>query len=333
VVGRQDARVSRVSAPTADSLNPVDAARDRHAPGGRRRARSLGGFLVRLRRPSARAERVALVLAATGMAVGLVSLLLTGKLELEGLRWGPVAAVAVIGVPLTVATNALEFWVTTWAVRRPVAAAAALRTTVLATAANVLPLPGGPLVRTHALQATGVRLTTAAVVTGAAGLLWVGLASVVAAWAGALAGAPDSLVWISGGVGLALCVAASIVVARAACRGRGWLTVVLLGFTEMLSVLTSAGRLYLVFLALGFSPDVPVVFVLAMAGVLATAVGVVPAGLGVREALSALLAVTVDVSAAVGFAVSLLDRVIGLAILVPLAAALAKRVDPSTEPR
>lgn len=282
--------------------------------------------LSAMRRPPPRVERAALVLAAGVMIVTVVWLLHDGRLDPSAVVPLPLVLAALVGVPVTLATNAAEFWVSAWFVDRRVSAVFALRTTILATAANLLPLPGGPLVRVHALHRQGVAVTSASAATAAVGLSWLGLAGLVAAAGASHAGAAAWLITIfaaGGGVAVGLGL---LLVSQVAVPGRRLSGAAALLLTEAVSLFAAAGRLWLVLLALGVEPSLPAVMVLAAAGVLATAVGIVPAGLGVREGLSALLATVVALPAATGFAVSLLDRLIGLVVAIPLALLLSRRV-------
>ena len=285
-----------------------------------------GRALTLIRRPPPRLERAALILAAVAMLISVVWLLRDGRLDPSAVAPVPLAIAALVGVPLTLATNAAEFWVSAWFIDRRVSAVFALRTTILATAANLLPLPGGPLVRVHALHRRGVAVAIASAATAAVGLSWLGLAGLVAAAGAFRAGAASWVTVVSAAGGGVALGAGLLLVVQVAVPGRRLLGSAALLVTEALSLFAAAGRLWLVLLALGVDPSVPAVMVLAAAGVLATAVGIVPAGLGVREGLSALLATFVALPAATGFAVSLLDRLVGLFVAIPLSLLLSRSV-------
>jgi len=61
---------------------------------------------------------------------------------------------------------------------------------------------------------------------------------------------------------------------------------------------------------------------LAVAPVAASAVGILPGGLGLREAIAASIAALVDLPAAVGGAAAAVDRVLGLVVVGLFAAVL-----------
>jgi hypothetical protein len=280
--------------------------------------------LLAARRPSVRTERALLVIASAAMVVGAWYAVRQGALEPAEFRWGPLLLAAVVGVPLTAATNAVEYWITGRAAGASFGPLVALRTTILATAANLLPLPGGPLVRIQALRTEGIATGASTQVTAAAGTSWIAVAALLAAGGGLVVGAPAGAIGALAGLGVVAGAASVLLLRRATVHPRGW-SWLLLGLVgvEVASVAIAAMRLYLFLPAIGAPARASSALVLALAGVLATAVGVVPAGLGVREGLSALLAVAVALPAATGFAVSLLDRVVGLVVVAPVALLLS----------
>jgi uncharacterized membrane protein YbhN (UPF0104 family) len=254
-----------------------------------------------------------------------------GALDPAGFRWGPLLLAAGLGVPLTAMTNAGEYWITARAAGATLRPMVALRTTILATAANLLPLPGGPLVRIQALRSEGIGTGASTQVTAAAGTSWVAVAALLAAGGGVAVEAPAGATAMLATLGIVVGAVSVTLLRRATVQRVGWQRVLLqLVAVEVASVAISAVRLYLLLLAIGAPARASSALVLALAGVLATAVGIVPAGLGVREGLSALLAVAVALPAATGLAVSLLDRVVGLLVAAPVALLLSWRT-PSRE--
>jgi uncharacterized membrane protein YbhN (UPF0104 family) len=283
----------------------------------------LARRLVEARRPSPRTERLLLTVASIAMVVGAVFALREGAFSIRDLRWAPLLLAALVGVPLTAMTNAGEYWLSARAAGLTLRPLEALRTTVLATAANLLPLPGGPLVRIQALRTGGIGGRVSTQVTAAAGASWVAVAGLAAALGGAITGAPRGAVIPLTVLGVLAGIAGVLLLRTSVAADRDWRLVAgQLVVVELGSVLISAARLYLLLLAIGAPATGSGALVLALAGVLATAVGIVPAGLGVREGLSALLAVAVALPAATGFAVSVLDRVVGLVVAAPLALVL-----------
>ncbi len=234
------------------------------------------------------------------------------------LDWGLVAIAALLVVP-GAAVNAEEYRLSARIVGQDVSVPAALRVSVIAAAFNLLPIPGSVLVRARALAKGGSSTTRAVSSTLAVGVVYLAVAVVIVAVVqapGSPATATAALV-----VGLAMFVGAALVTRRLA-DGPVGRVLARLVLVEALSVLVKAVRLHLVIEALGFEPSVVQATSLAMATVAASAIGIFPGGLGIRELLSALIAPAVDLPASVGLIGTSLERVIGLATLSVLSVAV-----------
>lgn len=219
-------------------------------------------------------------------------------------------------VPLTVLLNSCQFWLTACLLRVPMPPARAVLVTLLSTAANMLPLPGGSVVRIAALKSVdnSYRQGTTVTLLGAGN--WLGVALVLAAGAllalgFRLLGAGAFMVGLSA---IAVAVAGLRVVHKA---GVAWL----LAYATVQSAMVAIGtlRLWLCFRALGEPVQALEAVVLTLATVIAAAVGVAPAGLGVTEGTAAGIATAIGIAASVAFVAAALDRISGLAVVGPLA--------------
>jgi uncharacterized membrane protein YbhN (UPF0104 family) len=263
--------------------------------------------LARLRQAAARARPWLLPVAFVAFVVtaGVAFASLPDGIEVH--PW-PLVLSALLLCPLSTAANAAEFAATAAIVGERVRPAEALRVAVISSAANLLPLPGAVAVRTHRLRrAAGYRRAFA--VTAGAGICWLGTALVIAGAADLLdAGRAASAAAVAaGGAG----VAASAVMIR----DRRWWWVLA---AEIGQVAVGAARLGLAVAALDVSVDVRQSLGLAVAPVAGSAVGILPGGLGVREAIAATIAALVDLPAAVGGAAAAIDRVLGLVVVAAL---------------
>jgi hypothetical protein len=280
--------------------------------------------LTRWRTPPPRVRGVLLVVAVGLFVTGVVLSLRELELDLATVSWWPLVLVAVLGTPATIAANAAELR----AMARLSGAASppswphAARVVIVATAANLLPLPGGALVRVHALRTAGAGLATATVVTLLAAWVWVATAVGVAGVA-AFAWSPVTGLTAFAVASVALVLAA--VVVRTSTSRWSLPALAELAVVELITTLVHAARLYLVLLALGVAASLPQALVLGAGAPLASAAGIFPAGLGLAELLTALLAPVVALPAAVGFAVAALARVIGLLATIPVALLLGVR--------
>jgi len=237
--------------------------------------------------------------------------------------WILLLLTAVVGVPLTLATNTAEYLVSLKLLRYRVPLEAAIRVSILAAAANLLPLPGSVLVRTHAIRRLGAKTGRALGVSTLVGVAW--LATTAALSGGFLLIYGRIILGsVTASIGALLLVATFYLSARldvarsAAFTGELFLV-------ETASVLVKAARLYVVFRALGHQVDVDQVLALTMAAVVATASGFFPGGLGATEVLSAAISPLIDVPAALGLLVAAIDRLLGIVVLGLLSALLLTR--------
>ena len=219
--------------------------------------------------------------------------------------------VAVLGVPLTIILNALEMRTSAQAIGHEMTFASAFKVTVLGSAANMLPLPGGTVVRVAALTRAGAGIGKSAGITMLVGALWLGLAGIVSAWG--LAQFSPRAGYIVG----ALALAGSIVVLAVMLQqAKQPLSVFKLMIIKLALIATDLWCLSLCFAAIGFAVSPNQISVFAIAGALGAAVSIVPAGFGVREGVSALLAPAAKLGAAGGFLASAINRLINMLVLM-----------------
>ena len=212
-------------------------------------------------------------------------------------------------VPTTVLLNGEEYRVMARSLGHDLSLGSALRVSVLATVANYLPAPGGAAVRTAALRRRGSSLRASVGINAAAGLSWLGTAAIASSVA--LVGHDDlrGRAVIVGVVGV-VAIGASLVMLRR--LGPGWQRrAIELVLVEAGLVVTVTARVWVALLAIGESASIGASIAISSSGVVAAAVGIFPAGLGIREALAGGIAAAVDVPAAFAVAASALDRVCG----------------------
>lgn len=260
-------------------------------------------------------RRIGLATAGAAFLVGLYLSLTTVSVEPDKLNWRYLAALVLLGAPLTLALNTWVFWLSAKAVGDGYSYGAALRWTVLSSAANFLPMPGGPLVRVAALKASGGGYGRAVFITTAAALFWLAVALFVAGVGLAEYSGRSGYLLISLS-GAGACVAA-VVATRMATKSLAvvyWLAVIA-AFTHAVSTL----RFWLAFQGIGLSLSAGTAAVVAASGTAGAVVGFVPGGLGLNEGLAALLAELSGISAALGFLAAVLNRLANYAVRGPLA--------------
>lgn len=269
------------------------------------------------------------------LALGLAAFAIGGAVSLDRLNLSemalavmPLLAAALGGVPLNALLTAKEYQVSTQVVGIRIPFGWALRTSITATAMNLLPLPGGAAVRISDLTGSGSRPLAAAGVTATMGVLWIAVAGVAA----------GAALLVFGSV-----VAGSVVISTASVLlWIGWLAFRLTGGSallfskalsiELASIAIGSLRLWLVFLGLGKPLSLVEPTVIAVSGALASAFVLFPGGIGLREGLAAALAPLVNVDPGLAFVASGLNRLLGISVQLPMLAVLwyKSRVAKST---
>jgi uncharacterized membrane protein YbhN (UPF0104 family) len=294
----------------------------------------LQGLLRRaldvLDRASARTEtprgrRLSLAAAAVvfllAMALSIRSLP-DGPRELE---WWAILVTGLLGIPILILLSGFEYTASAAVLGHRVRLRDSLAIALYARAANLLPIPGAALVRMQALKRAGSSYKGAASATVATALFWLAGALLV----GGVVLLPYhwliALGFLAGGVlGTAVGYTAvrSITVRRDAGHEAVRRSAVLLA-VELAMVAIRGVLFWFVMIGFDIGGSFQGAMVLPVAVVLASAVGFVPAGLGVREVISAGLAGLVGDTAASGALASGLDRLVSLPVMAVIAIVLA----------
>lgn len=281
----------------------------------------LAGLWGSLRGSELLLRRMALGMATVFLIFGLVYSYSLHPQVIHNLRWTPIIVLSCIGVPLSVGLSAVEFSILARLNRVRVHMATALEVTVLGSAANMLPLPGATIVRVAALRAAGSPLTKGTSSTVLVGVIWI---------AAAFGYAGSWMLTLSTGIVAPVFLAIGMLVFVASVlwwhKLDGSFSLFAWMFlTKILLVFVDAVSIFLCFAALNTPASFAQVSGLAVAGVLGSAVSIVPAGLGIREGVSAAISPIVGLAATLGFLAVFVNRLIGMSVIVPLAVILTLR--------
>lgn len=284
----------------------------------------------RLGRRSPGTERILLVGAVVLFAGAAYLGIRNFPRGIDDLRWVPLVAGALGGLPPTLVLNAVEYRTMARIVDRRVPWPRALRVTVVAAAANVLPLPGAVLVRVQALAELDVPYGRAASSAGIVGATWVSTTLVVAGLA-QLTIVPIAIVAGTVGVGLlGLAFAYAWLYRRAGAGAPG--LAARLAVIETAFVAVSAARLLLILWGLGAEAGWSEAIGLTVAAALAATAGFFPGGLGLRELLAGGIGPLVGLPAATGVLAAVTQRLGSLLALAPVGLWLAMRRAPRGGP-
>lgn len=289
--------------------------------------RRLAGWLDRAsaKTETPRGRRISLAASAVvfviAMAVSLQSLP-EGDRQLQ---WWAILVTGLVGIPLLIVLSGVEYTASAAILGHRVRLRDSLAIALYARAANLLPIPGAALVRMQALKRAGSSYGKAASATMAAALFWLAAALVV----GGVVLVPYhwliALGFLAGGAlttALGYTAVRSIVSRRDA-SGEAVLRSAVLLAVEVAMVAIRGVLFWFVMVGFDIGGSFSGAMVLPVAVVLASAIGFFPAGLGVREVISAALAGLVGDTAASGALASGLDRLVSLPVMAAIALVLA----------
>jgi len=269
--------------------------------------------LLALKAMAARWRRPLLLLALGAFAIGCYFSVRSSGIAAEDVEPLPFAALLCVFIPATIAYSSVNMMLMGRASGYPIGFATGVRVSAFAQVAEILPLPGGAMVRTLALMKAGLAPARSIELVLAFALLWIACGGIGAGIALARFGMPADAV-----------VAASVVSVAAIA---GWLAWRYDFATAMAAAgLRIAGMgLFCVRLALAFAAiGIPMAWIdaapFAFVSILGTASGIFPAGLGITEALSALVALGSEVDPAKAFLAAALSRMTGFGVNMLLAA-------------
>lgn len=222
-------------------------------------------------------------------------------------KWLPLVGAAVLSIfgPLI---SAAEYRAGLWLIGRDTDSRTAVQVSVFGTLANILPLPGGFLVRLKAMTEQGARARAAAGAQLLVGLVWLTMSGVLVA----IALPRWRLLLVA--VTIALFGVCGIMAYRNKYSPRALVAVVGI---ETVFLASAAARFYLVLAGLGIVVSGKAALALAASGPLAAATGIIPGSLGVFEAISAGLAALADMEPESGFLGALVLRIFTYAALLP----------------
>lgn len=284
--------------------------------GGWQRRLARAELLLNRRSSSPRARRILLIVA-------LAAFLIISAVSFDALRGGvhfhlwAFLVLAFLATPLMLLVNAEEYRAVGAVAGQHVTWVEGLRLTALTTAANLLPLPGGVLIRTQALRQKGSTYKRALYGNAAAGVAWVAMGLLAIGVLFVATGERR----VAGIVMLVLGVLAIAGLWRMLRRTDGAVAgihLLRLLLVELATVGVSAFSIELAFAMLGFSVTAAQDVALAGAVIISSAIGIFPAGLGLREALAGAIGAAVDLRAAEAVAAIAAERVailVGMALL------------------
>ncbi len=259
-------------------------------------------------------KRIAFALAALVFAAGLIASFIATPDLFSNINWAPFFIVMFVAVPISIILSALEMMLTGKLLTQSFSFFQAIKISIIGGAANMLPLPGGTVVRVAALREKGASVTHGLRATILVGVIWLGVAFLFSGlWMLTYSAPVGSTMMLAG----ASALGAGFIFGSRVYSNTGVLSQI--AAIKLTATVLEAIQIMLCLQALGLSAGFAVAATLSASGVVGSAVSIVPAGLGVREVVSATLASIIGLSAAYGFLAASLNRVAGLIVLCLLA--------------
>jgi hypothetical protein len=305
------------NAEAEQASSPVEDAESAKVPGSLWKQRLLRVEEAFNRRSGSPRARMWMLGIASGAFLVLTVLSFRALPDGTDFHWWLLPILILVTAPLTILINAAEFKTMAAINHHSVKWIDSTRLTVLAAASNLLPLPGGIVIRTQALRQKGSSYKGALAANGAAGIAWIGAGSITVGllFLGTSGRRIAAAVLIT--VGL-VCMYSVWALLRKTNRHNAATLLVRLLIIELLTVGIGAVRLFIAIRFIGESMTAVQAVAISGAGIISAAVGIFPAGLGLREALAGLIGTAVGLTAAESIAASAADRVttqLGLALL------------------
>jgi len=241
----------------------------------------------------------------------------------SNLSWAPVIFLMVVLVPMTLFTNAVEVLYLGQLTKQGFRLPEAFSISILANAANLLPIPGGLLVKTGALKAKGNTLKTSFGATIAIALIWLAVSFIYSgAWL------VSYVLWAALIFMVIGFVTFAVMLIFAQRLGVDHILFFKILVLKVVATLIATLRLMVCLMALGVSADFAKSAVMSAASVISSAALIFPGGLGFREFVTAGLGEIIGISAAYGYMAAVLNRFAGIAVLAPVAMTLARMNRP-----
>lgn len=276
---------------------------DRHAD---LLAAKLQPAIARLKDQRARL-RVPLLVLALAIFIGGAALSIDRlSLRPSDLVATPLLLLALGVVPLAIAYSSVNMMLMGKAVGAPIGFVEGLRVSVFAQVAELLPIPGGAIVRTAALMNRGAGTLRSTGVVLAFALLWVSVAAVGGGMALLGTGFAGQALLVSG-------VAGAVAICWWLTARFGWRIALPALILRVLGIALVSVRTVLAFAAIGLALSWSDSLAFAFGIILGSAASIVPAGLGIGEGISALLAVPLAVAPEAAFLAVGLARLVGFA--------------------
>ncbi|MDT8404341.1 lysylphosphatidylglycerol synthase domain-containing protein [Sulfuriflexus sp.] len=281
-----------------------------------------------LRTGSAGQHKKLLTFAIILFFFGLFYSLYESQHSITSLDWLYILIILALCLPPTIIINGVRYKYTSSLAHNHISTQRALNISILSSAANILPLPGGVMVKLANLKKPENTYSDSFQAILTASFLWLSLTSMYSGgWL--IYFKQFSLGYTMLLTGACLSVYASLTIRKITQDYKILLALLLI---EILAIQVDVIRMYFAFKAIGIDTSYAQCSVFAITSIMGSIVSIVPAGLGVREIFAALISTTIDIQASHAYIAVSINRILGLTVIIPVTYFLLKTSpDPPAE--
>ena len=263
-------------------------------------------FVARMRSVAARHARPLLVCATILFVAGIVWSVSKLHLRLDEIRLVPALLLLFVFGPISVVYGAVGLLLLGGIADVHVRVSTAFRVGAYAQLAEVLPIPGGAILRAGALIRAGAGAIDSSALVVASSVLWISIAA--AATGVVILNISHLTALLLFGCGLGVSVAVCCWFASKA----SWSIVRLIMVHRCTGLVVNAARLKCAFAIVAVTLPLQNCLPFALATITGSATSIAPAGLGISETLGAVIAGSLSVTAPAAFLALALNRILAL---------------------
>lgn len=226
--------------------------------------------------------------------------------------------------PLTIAMNAMEYQLSGRILGVHPTARVSLHVSVKGALANLLPIPGAAIVRIQALRGMGSSALMATQSNVVVAIIWVGSAAMTAGLFNL--GANRDLASLLILIGVLTTLVGGFFFPRYLPLGKSVSLFSQVAMVEVGLTLLTGIRMYLGLTGLGITANFSQALTIGLSGVVASIIGVIPGGLGLREAVAGGFAALSDMPSSHGILGATAYRLGEALVMAPLAFAVLWRL-------
>lgn len=260
-------------------------------------------------------KKIIFLLTLTFVSIVLYFILKNNSQALQNFQYAPLFFLILILIPISITMISWQFLLSSQLLKKDIHFLDAIEVTIISTAANMLPLPGGLMVRTAALKDEKTHYSKGLWVTSLISFSWIAVIGLYSSISFLF------MHYIIGWIGLIFSILLILVVIYFLLKIHVSFKIIFsIFFSQFILIGADVVGLWIIFnLMLSFHVDFLKIATLTISNVAGSIVGFVPAGLGIREGVGAFIANFIDLSPSITFITMALHRITTMIVIIPIA--------------